>query len=370
MNRTTPLLALLPLLAACSHGEPFGQDGFGSDTTLTRGTDRQLTFNLGTDRTPAWQTDGTGILYMFEAIGATPRDRCLAELPATGGTIRRTVCPVTAGSLDSLDTFFEPAPGPQGKLLYLREASPPDGITANSSALMLAEESSPLAATVVRTYPYTASNGKIHQGISQIRWLSDTRAVYLAEKVLYLSPCGPCPVDTVRTGIEFVQVDLSGPAPALSIVPNTDEVSSIDATADPDQIIITRNGDPRVYQLTVSTGATAILHDFGTGEIARDAQVRGNRLYAIIRGRVSFEVDPVLGSVQRDESGQLMAVDLSNGNSSPMIVGDRFFRRPNPSPAGDRLVAEAYQATVVACGSICRDTTISKVADLWLFDLP
>lgn len=370
MNRTRAAAALLPiLLAACSHEKLFTQDDFGQDTTFTQGTDRQLTFNLGTDRTPAWRPDGSGILYMFEAINATPRDRCLGELPPTGGTVYNIVCPVTVESLDSLDTFYEPAVGPNGKLLFLREASPPDGITAISSALMLADED-PLAATVVQSYPYTASNGKIHQGMSNIRWLSDTRAVYLAEKVLYLSPCGPCPVDSVHTGIEVVLVDLSGPFPTTSIVPNTDEVSSIDATADPDTIIITRNGDSRVYQLSVSTGTTTIIHDFGPGQIARDAQVRRNRLYAVVGGRVSFVVDPVLGSLQRDESGQLVTVDLSNGNTSAMVVLDRFFRRPAISPAGDHLVAEAFQAIVTSCGSICRDTTISKVADLWLFDLP
>ena len=371
MNLTRAVAAALPiLLAACSHEKLFTQDDFGQDTTLTRGPGRQLTFNLGTDRTPAWRPDGSGILYMFEEISASPRDRCLGELPATGGTVHNIICPVTVESLDSLDTFYEPAVGPNGKLLFLREASPPDGITAISSALVLADESDPLAATVIQSYPYTASNGKIHQGISNIRWLSDTRAVYLAEKVLYLSPCGPCPVDSVHTGIEVVLVDLSGPSPTTSIVPNTDEVSSIDATADPDTIIITRNGDSRVYQLSVSTGTTTIIHDFGPGQIVRDVQVRGNRLYAVVGGRVSFVMDPVLGSVQQDASGQLVAVDLSNGNSSPLLVTERFFRRPAVSPQGDHLVAEAFQAIIVSCGSICRDTTISKVADLWLFDLP
>jgi hypothetical protein len=370
MNRVRALAALLPFLAACAHEKPFGQDAFDQDTTLMRGQDRQLTFNPGTDRTPAWRPDGSGILYMFEAISASPRDRCLGELPATGGTMRNVACPVTTASLDSLDTFFEPSAGPQSKLLYLREASPPDGITAFNSALMLADGPDLLAATAVQPYPYTASNGKIHQGISNIHWLSNTRAVYLAEKVLYLSACGSCPTDTVRTGIEVVQLDFAGPSPTTSIVPNTDDVSSIDATAEPDTIIITRNGDARVYQLSVSTGATTIIHDFGPGEIARDAQVRGNRLYAVIKGRVSFVVDPVLGPVQRDEGGQLIAVDLSNGISSPMIVTERFFRRPAISPEGHHLVAEAFQTTITSCGSICRDTTISKVADLWLFDLP
>jgi hypothetical protein len=307
---------------------------------------------------------------MFEAIDLSPRDRCLGELPVTGGTIRQVICPVSLASLDTLDNFFEPAPGPAGQLLYLREASPPNRLSPSSSALMLADESAPLEGTVVQAYPYTASNGKLHQGISHIRWLSGTRAVYLAEKVLYLGPCPSCPPDTVRTGIEIVQLDLAGPAPTLSIVPNSDEVSSIDATDDPDQLIITRNGDPRVYQLSISTGATTVVYDFGPGEIARDAQVRGDRLYAIIRGRISFVIDTILGPVQKDESGQLVMVDLTTGVLSRMLVTERFFRRPEVSRRGDHLVAEAYPAIVIGCGIGCEDTTLSKLADLWLFDLP
>ena len=335
-----------------------------------RGSDRQLTFNLGTDRTPAWQPDGKGVWYMFEAVGASPRDRCMGILPATGGSIRKIVCPVSRTSLDSLDNFFEPAPGPAGKLLFLREASPPNRISPAISALLRGDESDPLAATIVQSYPYTASNGKLHQGISHIRWLSATRAVYLAEKVLYIGPCPACPPDTVRTGIEVVQVDFSGSAPINSIVPNSDDVSSIDATTDPDQIIITRNGDSRVYQLTVSTGSTSVIHDFGPGEIARDVQIRGNRLYAVIRGRITFVIDSVLGPIQKDESGQLVSVDLATGVATPMIVSGRFFRRPAVSRQGDRLVAEAYPATILGCGIGCEDTTISNLADLWLFDLP
>jgi hypothetical protein len=307
---------------------------------------------------------------MFEEIGLPVRDRCLGELPPTGGTVHNIICPLTDASLDSLDTFYEPAVGPGGKLLYLREASPPDGITAISSALLLADIANPLQATTVRSYPYTASNGNIHQGISQIRWLSPTRAVYLAEKVLYLSPCGPCPIDTVRTGIELVQIDLSGPVPTTAVVPNTEEASSVAAGTDPDQIYLTKNGDSRVYQLSLSTGAVTIVHDFGPGVIARDAQVTGNRLYAIVGGRVSFVIDSTLGSVQRDDSGQLVTVDLSNGSFSRVIVLERFFRRPAVSPQGDRMVAEAFTAIIFVCGPNCADTTISKVADLWLFDIP
>jgi hypothetical protein len=308
---------------------------------------------------------------MFEEVGQSPKDRCIGELPGTGGTLRNIICPISTTSLDSLDTFFEPAPGPGGQLLYLREASPPDGITAITSALMLAQESDPLNAVPIRPYPYPAANGKIHQGISNIRWLSETRALYLAQKVDYIAPCPACPIDTLRTGIEIVLLDLSGPAPVTTIVPNTDEASSIDIGSDPDQIVFTRNGDARVYQMTLSTGDISIIHDFGPGIIARDVQIEGNLLFAIVLGRVSFTMDPVLGSIQLDEGGQLRMVDLSTGVSTPLIVVERFFRRPSLSPQGDRLVAEAIHAIIVGCGSGCLDTTsISKVADLWLFDIP
>jgi hypothetical protein len=307
---------------------------------------------------------------MFEEIAATPRDRCLAELPPGGGTIRSLVCPVTPGSFDSLDTFFEPAPGPNGQLLYLREASPPDGITPISSALVLADGTNPREGTAVRTYPYPAPSGKIHQGISNIRWLSDTRVVYLAQKVDYIAPCSGCPIDTLRTGIEVVNLDLSGPAPTLTILPNTDQASSLSAGRAGDEIVFTRNGDGRVYEMNLGTGATSIIHDFGSGTIARDVQVRGNDLYAVVGGRVSFVDDPILGAIQQDFGGQLVRVDLGSGTATPMVVSERFFRRPAPAPSGSRVVAEAFSAIITACGPTCRDTTISATADLWLFDIP
>jgi hypothetical protein len=340
------------------------------DTTRTQGSNRQLTYNLGTDRTPAWRPDGSSLLYTFEAIEADPRDRCLGELLPTGGTVTNIICPVTAGSVDSLDNLSEVAPGPDGRLLYVRESSPPDGITPSSSALVLASDRDPLNAIIVRAYPYTAANGKIHQGISNVRWRSETRAIFLAETVLYLAACGGCPTDTVRTGIEMVEVDLSGPQPTTSVVPNTEETSSLTIAADSDLVIFTRNGDGRVYQLTLSTGEISIVHDFGPALVARDVQVINNQLYAIVGGRVSFVLDPVLGSVQRDDGGALFTVDLSNGTSSPMPVTDRFFRRPAPSPSGNRLAVEAFPAVINACGPNCLDTTISRLADLWLFDIP
>jgi hypothetical protein len=356
-------------VAACAHDKPFENDDFGVDSTLTRGTNRQLTYNLATDLTPAWRPDGSGIVYMFEEPGRNDHDRCLGTLPGTGGTLRDIICPASLPSLDSTDALYEPAIASDGKMLYVREASPIGLVTPIQAALVLASPESPLEPTVIRTYPYTATNGKIHQGIAYINWLSATRAVYLAQRVLYIAACGTCPMDTVRTGIEVVGVDLSGSTPAFQIIPNTDEVSSISAGTDEDAIFFTRNGDSRVYQMTLSTGNVAVVHDFGANEVARDAHVAGNRLFAVLKGRVSYTVDSVLGPLQTDAGGQIRMVDLTNGSESILTVNGRFFRRPVPSPVGNRMVAEGYIATIVGTPAF-PDTSIAKAADLWLFEVP
>lgn len=309
---------------------------------------------------------------MFEDTSRPDLDRCLGQLPASGGSIRQVVCATTLSSLDSVDTFYEPSVGPDGRVLYLRESSPLQSSTPNAAALVLAPGNDLQAGTVIRTYPYTASSGNIHGGITNIRWLSADRAIYLAQSVQYVAPCRGCPLDTLRTGIELVDVDLSGAAPVLQVIPNTAGTSSVAAGDSPDLVYLTRNGDGRVYRQTLSSGATEIVHDFGAGNIARDVHVLGTTLYAIVGGRVSFVNDSTLGEVQRDFSGHLRRVDLTNGIETPLDVDGRWFRRPAASPAGNRLVAEGFPALISSCAPPigCLDTTIGRSSDLWLFDVP
>ena len=356
--------------AACNHEAPFQQPVFGSDTTRTRGTDRQLTYNIGNDRTPAWLPDGSGMVFMYEDLVRADNDRCLARLPATGGSIDQLTCRSSFGSLDSIDTFFEPAPAADGQLLYLRESSVSTSLTPTFSALMLGTVVAPEQAAQLRIYPYTASSGSIHQGISNIRWLTATTAVYLGERVLYRPPCQGCSPDTVRIGIEIVKLDLSGPAPVLTPLPNTLESSSVAAGTSGDDIYFTRNGDSRVYQMTVSTGAVSIIHDFGSLGIARDVQVSGVRMIAVVGGEVAYFNDPALGQIQVDNAGALWEVNLTTGSETPLPIPGRFVRRPALSPEGSTVVAESFILQINSCGPTCLDTLVVKTGDLWLVELP
>jgi hypothetical protein len=358
--------ALLILgLATCAHDQPFATPHNESDSTLTRGAERPLTYNLGADLRPAWLPDGSALVYTFENPFSDDHDRCLALLPPTGGTRTELPCTTTLASADSVDAFYEAAPATDGRMLFLREYSISGLLTPIRGALVLREKDG--SDSTLLTYPYTAANGHLVQGIGFIRWLSDTKAVYLATTVNYPRPCGPCTADTVRTGIELVLLDLSASPASITPIPGTDSASSVDVGSTPDELFFTRNGDSRVYHLALSTGTVTIAHDFGTIGIARDVAVFGNQLYAVVRGSITYSVDPVLGPTQLDRGGALYVADLTTGSERWRIVDSRMFRRPVVSPDRSRMAAESFSFTV-APGSF--DTTVSRSADLWLLELP
>ena len=357
-------------LAACSHEAPFQHQNSSFDSTIGGGPDRQLTLNLGADIAPAWLSDGSGLIYTWEGISGTVHDRCMAILPPSGGTRRELTCATSLPSQDSVDVFYEAAPGPGGQMLLVRQWSLPVDIAPLRGALQLGTVNQPASATTLLTFPYTASTGHIHQGISHIRWLSPTRAVYLAGKVTYPRPCGTCLADTVRTGIELVELDLSGATPTIQPIPGTDSASSVDVGANSNEIFFTRNGDTRVYQMDLSSGASIVAHDFGSAGIARDVAFLGNQLYAVVGGGVTYVLDPALGPSQLDRGGQLWLADLGNATAGWRIIDSRWFKRPVISPQRTRMVAESFQLTFVTCGPGCVDTVISRNADLWLLDLP
>ncbi|MEO8201890.1 MAG: hypothetical protein ABI679_15270 [Gemmatimonadota bacterium] len=378
--------ALLVLAVAactgCNHDKPFEPKTGSVDTTRTRGTSRQLTYNLGADVRPAWRPDGSGVLFAFEDLGrdSSPHDPgshrdtdlCLSLMLPTGGMIAKKVCGISVGSLDSIDTFFEAAENSEGRLLYDRESSVGSSLTPSSAALVLSSLIDPNQYTTIRPYPYPAPDGTIHQGIGYVRWLSATTAIYLGQQVLYPRPCNGCPADTVRMGLDLVKLDLSGTTPSISIIPNTHDASSVAVNPQGGGIFFTKNGDSRVFQIDPATSNVTIVHDFGALGIARDVQVSGTRMIAVVGGRVSYGDIPGLGTIQKDASGVLWEVDLTNGNAIDLTVTDRWFRRPALSPAGDRLVAEGYFARISSCSPPfgCLDTTVGRDPDLWLFDLP
>ena len=140
--------------------------------------------------------------------------------------------------------------------------------------LMLGDAGDPANASRLALIPYTAPNGKIHSSIRSPAWTGPETLVYLAEELFYEgSSFLP---DTFFTGRDIVDLDVSTGSPVYTVVPGTDDASSVAVTSEPGVIYYTLGGDTRVYRRD-GAGAITVVHDFGAAGIARDVAISGNR---------------------------------------------------------------------------------------------
>jgi hypothetical protein len=358
---------LAALLTACEHGAPFQPGDYAPDGPLFVGPITRLTYNPGNDRTPTWLPASAGILYSAERSDRRDGDYCLGLLPPGGGSVRRWICRTTAPD-DSINAFEDPAVAPDGRLAYVRASAPatPRSLTPYSQELVVATLSDPAAVRVLRSIAYTAPSGRVHQAISNIRWLGPTKLAYLGEAVDYVRSCASCPADTVRTGREIVTLDFTGATPVIASVPGTDSASSLAVGATTDLLYFTRNGNSRVFRYTLSSGLTDTVYDFAPRQNARDIQVSGSRIFAVLDGR-------------SDLGGDLHIVDLGTALDvtvpQPQADQTLWHRRPAVAPDGTRLVAQSRLVEIVVvtdlAGNILfADTIATPSTDIWLYTLP
>jgi WD40-like Beta Propeller Repeat len=349
-------LGLLIAAAACAHDWPAQSGSYSPGGPLGGGAMIRLTYNAGVDYDPAWFPDGSRFVYTAERIERFDRDRCLETMPAMGGSIIGEICDRQPLADDSVNAYSSAAVSADGRLAYVRAGSSLAvgwPLTPGFQDLVVAPLSDPTAVRVLRSIPYVGPSGRTHFGVSQVRWLDDSSLVYVGEFVTVGKACQGCSVDTLRSGLEIVRLDFGGPVPAISALPGTDQASSVFAHG-ADTVYFTRNGDSRVFRLILSTDSIAVVHDFG-GEIARDVEVAGDRLVAVVGGIVSFVADPILGMVQRDSGGTIVLVERNTGTETPLTPEDALFRHPALSPDGTTVVAE---------------WRIGRAADLYRFTLP
>jgi hypothetical protein len=140
----------------------------------------------------------------------------------------------------------------------------------------------------------------------------------------------------------------------------------VSAGSGEDELYYTLGGDARIYRQELSSGAVSVVHDFGSAGIARDVHVVGNRLAAVVGGRVAFAIDSAIGPTQWDSGGELHVVSLQDGTDMT-VPGPGLFRRPQLSPSGAQIVAEVYPLII---DPVTRDTTVGRAGDLYLFGQP
>jgi hypothetical protein len=361
------LLGIVVLALACNHSSAFDPVPPAGAPPFTQLSPRRLTFNHGDDRTPSWLPDGSGIIYSSEREDRTDHDRCLAVLPAEGGTVQSRYCRVDPVHEDSTDLMEAPAVGPGGRIFFHQVVSRIGQQKLGSSGMMLGSAHDPLGATLLRPLPYTAPNGRFHSSIRLPQWVSGDSLVYLGELLFYEgSTFLP---DTFYTGVDIVLLDLAGAEPVYHIIPGTDYASSVALSDQPGVLYYTLGGDTRVFRRTLATGNVDVVHDFGAGNIVRDVQVRGTRLVAIVGESVLYRNEDAHGFVQRDEGGDLAFVDLGTGGTTIFATDSVLFRHPTISPDGNRAVVEVQPFALVHAEPESEFNAPNHRADLWLFEL-
>ena len=368
------LVLLLWGLGGCGHTEPFGGAGnLDRDQPFDPTPPVRLTFNLGHDRRAAWLPDGSGILYSTQLPGNPDQDICLALLPPLGGRQRSLTCQLSSPGESLTEAIESAAPAADGRLAFFTAATPVGARLPVGQALAYGTLADPAAYSTLVEIPYTLPGKRPHTGVSQIRWQDSTLLLYLGEAVNLVRPCPICELDTLRSGLDAVtlSVDESGALPR--VIPGTDNASGVSRGHNDDEVFYTLGGDTRVFRQRLSTGEVSLVYDFGVAGIARDVHVVGNLMAVVVGGRVHFVADdPTFGSTQWDSGGTVHVVDLQDGSDlvmqGPATPG--LFRRPQLSLSGAALVAEHYPLIITELPGIPPDTSVSRLADLYLFGQP
>ena len=355
------MLGVALVSAGCQHSEPFSNPQ-GSETPFDPGPPARLTLNPAHDGHPAWLADGSGILYSAQQTNRADTDVCLAELPPTGGSQRRLVCDIP-GEKTTTDAALSPAASSDGRLALL---SAGNGSLGGTSPVFL---SIAVAATLdassvetVRSLPLTPINGVLQDYAGALRWLTPDRLVYIGQQFRVFRACPQCALDTLVYGTEVTVLHLAGGAATATAVAGTAQATGVAPIQDGAAILYTLPNDTRIYHRTLSSGDVAVFHDFGPAGIVREVHASGNRVAAVVGGRLTFSVDPRVGPTQWDSGGVLHVLDLQGDDEVVLETPERLYRRPAVSHDGRRIVAEGFELLIAD-----RDTTVSRSGDLYLF---
>lgn len=318
-----PLLVLALAVAACEHAQPFAVPYAEPNVPYDSAFPRRLTFNAADDVAPAWLPDGSGIIYSYQ----TPQpdsEQCLGILPAEGGHLTWSACPLSPPlATDSTRVLTQPAVGPAGVLVYLRERKLLSERGFTFKDLVVATLGLPVPGRVVLSLAYWAPDSLLHVAVRDVQWLSAQTLVWVA---IVDTNAGPPPVPS-----EIVRFDMSTTPARMTVLGGTGGASSL-AVDSGGALYYTLGGDSRVYRYLEGEPPDTV-YDFGAAGPPIDVQVRGSVLVANVNGGL-FRVDLGLKSVAP------IATPYSVPVSDPVL-----------SPSGTRVAVQAS-------------------SDLWLLQVP
>lgn len=345
--RTMPILILASgLLAGCGHSPlfvPAAPDSLGPRTTTLP---RQLTFSTGDDRHPAVVA---GVLaYSRLDPDESGNERCLALLPADGGTILHEFCPgPPATPADTfVDTWTEPALAPDGRhLAYMWQQGSLVSVLGfwSTSIVVAPAERAGDHDGFVWPITYVSPGGRIGDAVSAITWADNHTLRFLMGYEFIFKVKGGGVIrytDTTFQSYGLAQLDVT--SGAFSFPPQGDSVYAYAAAPD-GGLWLVRNQD-----------STRLLHLAPGADSATSAGVYSGS----VRGLASVGGFPtaIVGdtAIEWLEPGDTVPRDFLV-SSAPGPV-----RRIAAVPGTRRFVLEIERG---------RDL-FGDPANLWLYELP
>jgi hypothetical protein len=196
----------------CAHGEPFRPEAADSLGPAALALPRRLTFNVGDDRSPAW--NGTDLTFSRYDPAHETGARCLAALPPEGGTLRVTWCPPPPTPRDTfIGTWLEPAVADDGRsVAYVWQRGTGVSIAAWSRHLVVAAVDSPAAPRhEVPLAGALAGGGRYNAGY-ELSWAGPDRVRLVAAVELVVRVTGEGTsrlTDTALLGLGLIEWDLA-----------------------------------------------------------------------------------------------------------------------------------------------------------------
>jgi hypothetical protein len=181
LHHRTGVAALLLAAAACAHSEPFAsgdQDPLGPPSA---DLPRQLTFNPGDDRSP--QVTGDVVAYSRYDPARGTSARCIAVLPAGGGTLRALSCPPPPSPADTfVSTWLEPTLAPDGDVVGFvwQRGARVSALAAWSHDLAVAALDSTAHPGVTASLAVYLPDGRFANTAYEVAWAGDGRLRFLA----------------------------------------------------------------------------------------------------------------------------------------------------------------------------------------------
>jgi hypothetical protein len=331
-------------VAACEHAAPTADGSPDPLGPRTAALPRRLTYNTGDDRHPAL-AGGRLVFSRLEADEAG-NERCLAYLPAEGGTIEREFCPPPAlvPADTFVDTWTEPALSPDGaRVAYLwQQGSLVSvlGFWATSIVVAPADRADDRTGFVWPIH-YVAPSGRIGDAVSEITWAdAGTLRFLIGYEFIFKVKGGGLERYTDTTFQSYALAELDIGSGAFRLVPGGDSVVAYAAAPD-GGLWVARSDQPAELQHLAAGSDTPTPIAAFAAPITGLADVAG-RAVAIVSDAAVAWIEP------GDSSMHSLAIDLG-----PV-------RRISAVPGTRRFVVEVERG---------RDP-FGDPANLWLYELP